>query len=406
MELLAPVGGPEQLKAAIHFGADAVYLAGDRFGLRQNAGGFAPDELARACALAHEHGVAVHVAVNVLMHEDDLDGAAERASLEAYLAQVAEAGADAVIAGDLGTIAVARRVAPALEVHASTQLSCANHEAARVLYELGCSRVVLARELSVAEIARLRQQAPADLELEAFAHGAMCMAVSGRCLISSHLNARSANRGACTQPCRWTYTLEEEQRPGIHFPIVEDARGTSILSSKDLMMLDHLDDLARAGVGSIKIEGRAKGAYYVATVVNAYRQVLDGADPQELLGELDAVSHRPYHTGFYYGAPDQTDANREYRQVKLLVGFVDGGDATAGTVDFTLRNRVTVGQELEVLSPGQPVRRFTCGRLYNLDQEAYASTGNRNGERYRIEAPFPIGAGDILRRACEPHEVR
>lgn len=411
MELLAPAGGMEQLACAVHFGADAVYLAGDRFGMRKRAGGFDARQLCEAVSLAHAHGVEVHVAANVLMHEADIDGTGAEGSIEGFLRTIDEAGGDAVIAGDLATIAIARRVAPRLDVHASTQLSCANHEAALVLRELGCSRVVLARELSLDEIAHIRQCVPDDLELEVFCHGAMCMAVSGRCLIANHLNARDANRGHCTQPCRWTYTLEEEKRPGVHFPVEEGERGTSILSSKDLMMLEHLDDLRETGVASIKIEGRAKGSFYVATVVNAYRQVLDGADPAAWLAELDAVSHRAYHTGFFYGAPDQTDANREYWQTKILVGFIEEcaqvGEGAWEAV-FSLRNRVCCGDVIEAVSPGQPVRAFEMGRAFDLAPEAqgWTSVADRTSDCYRIALPFEVAPGDVLRRDCLESEQR
>ncbi|MGI6220568.1 MAG: peptidase U32 family protein [Coriobacteriales bacterium] len=318
MELLAPAGGFGQLEAAIHFGADAVYLGGERFGMRKRADNFSDADIVRAVQLAHAHGVKVHVTVNVLMHEGDLEGG----SLESYLRHLGDAGVDAIIAGDLATIAIARRVIPDVAVHASTQLSCANHEAALVLHELGARRIVLARELTLDEIAAIRKRAPADLEIEVFVHGAMCMAISGRCLISNHLAGRDANRGHCAQSCRWMYTLEEEKRPGAHIPIEEGERGTAIMSSKDLMMLDHLDELRDAGVDSIKIEGRVKGAYYVATVVNAYRRVLDGADPAEYLPELDAVSHRAYHAGFFYGQPDQTGAEIAYEQTRILTADI------------------------------------------------------------------------------------
>lgn len=398
----------EQLKAAVHFGADAVYLAGTRFGLRKRAGAFDADAMREAVAIAHAAGVKVHVTVNALMHEGDIDGEGSEGALSDCLREVEASGADAVIAGDLATIALARREAPRLEVHASTQLSCANHVAAEVLYNMGCSRVVLARELSLSEIARIREKAPAELELEAFCHGAMCMAVSGRCMISNHLNGRDANRGHCTQPCRWVYTLEEEKRPGVHFPIEEDERGTTILSSKDLMMLEHLGEMRDAGVASIKIEGRAKSAFYVATVVNAYRHVLDGADPALYLPELDAVSHRAYHTGFFFGQPDQSDANREYFQEKILVGTVSAARTVDDgcEVEFQLRNRVAAGERIEVLSPGKPVRAFELGRAYNLGPiaEGWVSELSRSSDRYRTAVPFEVAEGDILRRACTPEE--
>lgn len=408
MELLAPAGGFEQLKAAVHFGADAVYLGGDRFGLRKRADNFSDVEIAEAMAYAHERGVKVHVTVNSLMHEADLDGTGADGALVEYLHLVEDAGADAVIAGDLATIAIARRETPGLAVHASTQLSCANHEAALVLRDLGASRIVLARELTVAEIAAIHARIPDDLELEVFAHGAMCMAVSGRCLISNHLTGRDANRGHCTQPCRWMYTLEEEKRPGVHMPIEEGPRGTAILSSKDLMMLDHLDDLREAGVDSIKIEGRVKGAFYVATVVNAYRHVLDGAPAEEYLSELDAVSHRSYHTGFFYGEPDQTGAEIEYEQTRILGGVVTGceSEEDGWRMTFDLRNRIEAGTEVEVLSPGHPVRSFEMRLIVHEETGDYVRVADRAAEEYACAIPFKVSPGDIIRRAIEEKERR
>ena len=403
-ELLAPAGGFEQLAFALHFGADAVYLGGTKFGMRTRADNFTDEELPAAVQMAHDAGAQVHVTVNVLMHEDDLS------KLPAYLHLVEEAGADAVIVGDLATIDVARRETPSLEIHVSTQMSCANSQAANLYHSLGAKRVVLARELTLSEIAAIRRATNPDLELEVFVHGAMCMAWSGRCLISNHLNGRDANRGHCTQPCRWTYTLEEEKRPGVHFPIEEDASGSFILSSKDLMMLDHLDELAEAGVDSIKLEGRVKGAYYVATVVNAYRQVLDGAPAADFLPELDAVSHRPYHTGFFYGKPDQSHEAAEYAQNRLFVGTVVDcrqGSVAQGTEDIdragsyrvklVQRNRFERGDELEVLSPGCLPRAFTVEHLYTeLGQETAAAS--KTCEVYELECPYPLQPQDILRK--------
>ena len=416
MELLAPAGGFEQLEAAIHFGADAVYLGGDRFGMRKRADNFSDADIVRAVELAHAHDVKVHVTVNVLMHESDLDGGAEgegEPSLGDYLRFLGDAGVDAIIAGDLATIAIARRSIPDVAVHASTQLSCANHEAALVLHELGAKRIVLARELTLAEISAIRKRTPADLELEAFVHGAMCMAISGRCLISNHLAGRDANRGHCAQSCRWMYSLEEEKRPGVHIPIEEGERGTAIMSSKDLMMLEHLDELRDAGVDSIKIEGRVKGAYYVATVVNAYRQVLDGANPVEYLHELDAVSHRAYHTGFFYGHPDQTGAEIAYEQTHILAADItacepmetNGGEQRWRTT-FSARNRMERGQLVEALCPGQPVRAFEMGEMVHVETGEHVAVADRTPEAYACETPFPLEPGDILRRAIEPKERR
>ena len=270
-ELLAPAGGLAQLEAALRFGADAVYLAADRFGLRQRAANFALDDVPAAAARAHDAGAKAYATLNALMDADDLK------ALPAYLEALAAAGVDAFIVSDLGALRLAQRHAPNVELHVSTQASVCNAEAARVWHELGASRVVCAREMSVEDIARLRAGAPRELELEAFVHGAMCMAVSGRCLISAALTGRSGNKGHCTQPCRWSYALVEEQRPGEFFPVEEDVRGTYVMNAQDLNMLAHLDDLAAAGIDSFKIEGRNKKAFYVASVVRAYRLALDRA---------------------------------------------------------------------------------------------------------------------------------
>ena len=359
MELLAPAGGMEQLRAAVAFGADAVYLAAERFGMRARAANFRMDEIPAAVAFAHEHGVKVHVTCNILMHPDDIDG------LPAFFRALDAAGVDAFIIGDLGAFAVAGEVAPRVERHVSTQASVANAAAARVWHSLGASRVVCAREMSLTDIARLRQDAPPDLEIEAFAHGAMCMAVSGRCLISSYLTGRSGNKGHCTQPCRWSYQLEEEKRPGEFFPIEEDDRGTFIMNAKDLNMLAHLRALADAGVDSIKIEGRNKKAFYVATVVGAYRRVLDGEPPEVVADELLAVSHRPYGTGFYFSEAEQATAYDGYEQETMHVADVVASEG--GFLYVLCRNRFAEGDELETLVPHEPSRRLIVRDLHWLN---------------------------------------
>ena len=400
MELLAPAGGMEQLRAAVAFGADAVYLAAEQFGMRARAANFRMEEIPAAVAFAHEHGVKVHVTCNILMHPDDIDG------LPAFFRALDAAGVDAFIIGDVGAFAVAGEVAPQVERHVSTQASVANGAAARVWHSLGASRVVCAREMSLADIARLRQDAPPDLEIEAFAHGAMCMAVSGRCLISSYLTGRSGNKGHCTQPCRWSYQLgaaspasvvelpqsenaigiqgglksaptefaagrpvefllEEEKRPGEFFPIEEDDRGTFIMNAKDLNMLAHLQALADAGVDSIKIEGRNKKAFYVATVVGAYRRVLDGEPPDEVADELLAVSHRPYGTGFYFSEAEQAPAYDGYEQETMHIADVVAGDPHH--LYLLCRNRFAEGDELEVLAPHEPSRRLIVRDLHWLN---------------------------------------
>ena len=379
MELLAPAGGMEQLRAAVAFGADAVYLAAERFGMRARAANFRMDEIPAAVAFAHEHGVKVHVTCNILMHPDDIDG------LPAFFRALDAAGVDAFIIGDLGAFAVAGEVSPRVERHVSTQASVANAAAARVWHSLGASRVVCAREMSLADIVRLRQDAPPDLEIEAFAHGAMCMAVSGRCLISSYLTGRSGNKGHCTQPCRWSYQLEEEKRPGEFFPIEEDDRGTFIMNAKDMNMLAHLRALADAGVNSIKIEGRNKKAFYVATVVGAYRRVLDGEPPEAVADELLAVSHRPYGTGFYFDEAEQAPAYDGYEQETMHVADVvasslrhpersvkrevevEGFPDDPQYLYLLCRNRFAEGDELETLVPHEPSRRLIVRDLHWLN---------------------------------------
>lgn len=386
--------------------------------MRARAANFRMDEIPAAVAFAHDHGVKVHVTCNILMHPDDIDG------LPPFFRALDAAGVDAFIIGDVGAFAVAGEVAPRVERHVSTQASVANATAARVWHSLGASRVVCAREMSLADIARLRQDAPPDLEIEAFAHGAMCMAVSGRCLISSYLTGRSGNKGHCTQPCRWSYQLdaaspaatrpdepaggdlgrpspasvvelpqsenaigiqgglksaptefaagrpvefllEEEKRPGEFFPIEEDDRGTFIMNAKDLNMLAHLQALADAGVDSIKIEGRNKKAFYVATVVGAYRRVLDGEPPDEVADELLAVSHRPYGTGFYFSEAEQAPAYDGYEQETMHIADVVAGDPHH--LYLLCRNRFAEGDELEVLAPHEPSRRLIVRDLHWLN---------------------------------------
>jgi putative protease len=317
MELLAPAGGMEQLRAALHFGADAVYLGSSRFGLRTRADNFTPEQLRQAVQLAHARGAKVYVTANALIHPGDAEGFA------AHLRDVQATGADAVLVSDLGAFAIAREAAPGLPLHVSTQASVTNAAAAQMYANLGAERVVLARELSLDEISRIREALDPTVQLEVFVHGAMCMAYSGRCLISNFLTGRDANRGSCAQPCRWSYALEEEKRPGEFFPMEEEQGRSFVLSSADLAMLDHLDDLRAAGVDSLKIEGRVKSAYYVSCIVNVYRQVLDGRPAAELHGELDAVSHRPYSTGFFYGNPQQALHGKEYSQTCDFIGTVE-----------------------------------------------------------------------------------
>lgn len=384
MELLAPAGGMEQLKMAVHFGANAVYLAGRRWGMRSACRNFSPGELAEAVEYAHAHGVSVHLTVNVLMRQEDF---AEDA-LPAYLSQCADAGVDAFIMGDLGAIALAREVAPGVAVHLSTQASCMNARAAEAYMGMGVRRVVLAREMTLEQIAELRRDVPAELELEAFAHGSACMAYSGRCLLSAELMGpeRSASFGACAQPCRWGWELVEG-RSGARVPLEADEHGSYLLSSNDIRMIDHLDELAEAGVDALKLEGRAKGSYYVACVTNAYRHVLDGDSAEPWLEELDLVSHRPYSTGFFLGEPTQNPGREEYARERRLVGVVASCErAEDGWVaEVVCRNKVPAGATATVLTPVAPVRTF------RLEEELVT-----NGASYLLHLPFEVVPLDVI----------
>lgn len=348
-ELLAPAGDMERLRMAVLYGADAVYLAGTTFGMRAFAGNFTPEELRQAVAFAHGHGVRVHCAINTMPRNDEI------ARLPEHLELLNDAGVDALIVADLGAFALAGRYAPNCQRHISTQASICNYETARAWYDLGASRVILARELSLEEIRTIRDKSPADLEIEAFVHGAMCVSYSGRCLLSNYMTGRDSSRGACAQPCRYQYALMEEKRPGEYFPIEEDRQGAYILNSRDMCMIDHLDDLCAAGLSSLKIEGRAKSAYYAAIVTGAYRHCLDdaaaGRAPDPVWrDEVEHVSHRPYSTGFYYGPPGQYYANSRYVREWQVIALVTDCDAE-GNATLSLRNKFRTGDAVELVGP-------------------------------------------------------
>ncbi len=396
-ELLAPAGDMERLRTALRFGADAVYVGGPMLQLRAGSVGFTMETLAEAIQITHAAGKRIYVAVNAFASNADADAAAD------YAQAIEALGADAAIASDLGVIRVLRRAAPGLDVHVSTQANCLNYAAACAYYDMGVKRVVLGREMSLEEIRELRRRTPVDLELEAFVHGAMCMSYSGRCMISAYLTSRSANKGACTQSCRWRYHLMEETRPGEYFPVEEDARGTTILSSFDMNCLDFLDQIMDAGVTSFKLEGRMKSPYYVATVTNAYRRRIDGildgsANPGQLAllqRELNAASHRPYATGFYFGemkrhAPD--DGN--YLQDCNFVGVVRA--AEGGRIAVELRNRIFEGDRIEVLSPDSLGASFVAREIADADGNP-AQVAARPSELYTMACDAPVSEGDLLR---------
>ncbi len=393
-ELLAPAGSFEKLKTALNFGADAVYLGGKSFSLRSFSENFTPEELQEGIKYAHERGKKVYVTVNIFAKNADFPALSETLS---YLQEI---GADAALVTDPGVFSLAKKVAPKLKLHISTQANTTNAYAAKFWEEQGAERVVLARELSLAEIAQIHAYCP-DLQLEAFIHGAMCISYSGRCLLSNYLAGRDSNRGACVQACRWKYSVRaqrEESLQGGELEIQEDERGTYLLNSKDLNMLSYLDELAKAGVCSFKIEGRMKSAYYLATVVNAYRRALDGtlstADAQ---AELKKVAHRAFTTAYALGenaetvnyADSQESGTREY-----VADVLEGGDRPL----IQMRNRFRVGDELEILSPFDSFNsRFSVRELKDENGNEVADA-KLVMQKLRISCPYPLEKGDILRK--------
>ena len=397
-EILAPAGDMERLYMAVDYGADAVYLAGTSFGMRSFAGNFSPEELPQAVAYCHAHGVKVHVTVNTMPRN------AEAARLPDYLRRLDAVGVDALILADLGAFMQAGRYAPHCQRHVSTQCSIANYEAARAWYDLGAQRVVLARELSLAEIREIRAKTPPELELETFAHGAMCVSYSGRCLLSNYMTGRDSNRGACAQPCRYQYALMEEKRPGEYFPIEEDEKGTYILNSRDMCMIDHLDDVMDAGIDCIKLEGRAKSAYYAALVTAAYRHVLDdvAADrpvDQRWRDEVEKISHRHYSTGFYYGAPGQYTENSRYIREYQVCAIVLDCDA-AGYATCSLRNKFTAGDTLELVGPALAAFSFQAPEMTDADGAPLLQPRHPQMV-FQIQLPRPVPPRSMLRRQVD-----
>lgn len=397
-EILAPAGDMERLRMAVLYGADAVYLAGTDFGMRAFAGNFTPEELRQAVQFAHSHGVRTYCTINTMPRNDEVS------RLPEHLELLNDAGVDAVIAADLGTFTLAGKYAPRCHRHVSTQASVCNYETARVWYDLGATRVVLARELSLEEIRTIREKIPPELELETFVHGAMCVSYSGRCLLSNYMTGRDASRGACAQPCRYQYALMEEKRPGEYFPIEEDQQGSYILNSRDMCMIDHLDDLMDAGVSSLKIEGRAKSAYYAAIVTGAYRHCLDSAAAGEPLdpvwrNEVDHVSHRPYATGFYYGPPGQYYDNSRYIREWQVVALVTACDAE-GHATLSLRNKFRTGDSVELVGPD--LRPFAMTVPEMTDGEGALLTEPRTPQMtFHMKLPQPVPPFTLVRHAVE-----
>ena len=397
-ELLAPAGDWERLRMAVLYGADAVYLAGTAFGMRAFAGNFSPEELPKAVAFAHEHGVKVHCTVNTMPRNSEV------VNLPAHLELLQDAGVDALILADLGVFTLAGKYAPRCERHVSTQQSIANYECARAWHDLGASRVVLARELSLTEIAEIRAKTPKELEIETFCHGAMCVSYSGRCLLSNYMTGRDANRGQCAQPCRYQYALMEEKRPGEYFPVFEDEKGTYIMNSRDMCMIDHLDDLMDAGVDCLKIEGRAKSGYYAAIVTGAYRHVLDDIAAGRPIDpvwrdEVEHVSHRHYSTGFFYGQPGQYYDNARYIRDWQICAVVTDCDEN-GLATVSLRNKFAAGDELEVVGPD--TRPFTITAPVMTDCDGLPLHEPKTPQMvFTMQLPKPVPPLSFLRHAVE-----
>ena len=409
IELLAPAGDEECLRSALDYGCDAVYLAGKSFGMRAGAKNFDMDGLDRAVRLAHERGVKVHLTCNTIPLNSEIE------QFPKYIAAAQECGVDAAIACDLGVISMIKEYAPKMELHISTQTGVVNYQTAIELYKMGAKRVVLAREVGLEDIREIHRRIPADMEIETFVHGAMCVSFSGRCLISEYLTGRGANRGECAQPCRWSYYLMEEKRPNQFFKVFEDERGSYILNSRDMCMIDHLDDLIDAGVTSFKIEGRAKSAYYVALTVNAYRAALDSClkgekPPKWVLDEVNKISHRPYSTGFFYGKPTdgsgtqdpnivtnggQYFADSGYMRDYDFVGVVDY--CVDGVMHLTQRNYFTLSDELELLPPHAEPIIFKPESMFGADG-TQIDIARRATEKLSIPTAIVVPPHTILRK--------
>ncbi|MBR6872817.1 MAG: U32 family peptidase [Ruminococcus sp.] len=398
-EILSPVGDMERLYAALDYGADAVYLGGTMFGMRAQSAKFDPELLMTAAAEVHKRGKRIYLTCNTLPRNSELP------LLEGFVKSACDAGVDALIVTDIGVLSLIKKYAPDMEIHISTQAGIVNYESARQFYAMGAKRVVLARELSLDEIAEIRARTPAELEIEAFVHGAMCMSFSGRCLISQYLVDRDANRGECAQPCRWNYALMEEKRPGEYYPVFEGEQGSYILNAKDLCMIDHIDKVAQAGVDSFKIEGRAKSSYYVSVVTNAYRMAMDiyHADPEHyslpqwIRDEVFKVSHRPYCTGFFFGHPrdcqyyPDSGYIRDYDVVAIVTGCENG------RIYCVQRNKFLRGDELEALLPGREPIAFTAGELYDENGEP-AEMANRAAMNFSLGSELILPPNTVIRK--------
>lgn len=399
-ELLAPAGTLEKLKFAVQYGADAVYIAGKKYGLRAFAGNFDREQMAEGIAFAHARQVKVYVTVNIFAHNDDF------AELEEYLHELVELGVDAIIASDPGVIRISRQVVPELPVHISTQANTTNWSAVQFWKDLGAERVVLARELTLPEIKEIKEKV--DIELETFVHGAMCISYSGRCLLSNYMTERDSNQGQCAQACRWNYNLVEEKRPNEFYPIQEDERGTYVFNSQDLCLLSHLPELIETGICSLKIEGRMKSAYYVATIIRAYRNMIDAyygatvisGDIHFWMEELQKVSHRPYTTGFYFGKPEKgalTLDDSQYIKPYDFIGVVQNYDAETGIATIEQRNHFAVGDTVEFFSPNYGWFQQTITEMWDKKGESITVAPHAQ-QMIQVPVAQAVYAYDLLRK--------
>lgn len=401
-ELLAPAGSLIKLKYALTYGADAVYIGGECFSLREAAENFTLEEIKEGIEFAHKLNKKVYITANIIPHNKDLEGFVE------YVREVAKYGADAIIISDLGLFDLVKSTAPNLEVHISTQANNTNYASANMWYKLGAKRVILARELSLTEIKEIRENIPEDMDIECFVHGAMCISYSGRCLMSNYMTNRDSNLGACSHPCRWKYYLMEEKRPGEYYPVFENERGTFIYNSKDLCMIEHIPELIEAGVSSFKIEGRVKSEYYVATITKAYRDAIDAyfdGKPfdTKFADELTKVSHREYTKGFFFGKPDanqQLYTTNSYVRDFDLVGVVDGYDDEKNMLVVTQRNKFFAGDELEILMPGQEFKTLKVEKMYDENMNEIEACPHATMRLY-IPCDFKCPEYSILRKAKE-----
>lgn len=407
-EILAPAGNLEKLKIAIDFGADAVYIGGSRLNLRAFAGNFTNEEIAEAVKYCHDRERKLYVTMNVFPRNFDLNG------MEDYIKGLEALGIDAIIVADPGIIAVAREVAPNLEIHLSTQANTVNWKAAKFWYDLGVKRIVLAREMTFNEIHGFRDNLPEGCDLEGFVHGSMCMAYSGRCLISNYMLGRDSNKGTCANVCRYKYFLVEETRPDVYFPVIEDDKGTYIMNSKDLCMIHHIPELVQSGIYSFKIEGRMKSEFYVASVVKAYREALDSywENPdnykfkQEWMDILLKVSHRPYHTGFFFGKTgEQNYDDSSYIRDYDIVGIVKEFDEETMTATIMQKNRVFEGDNVDILRPYTPNFSIKMNSMYDVEKDVETNVANRAHMIFKMKLDTPLKENDMLVRGKQTLKI-